>query len=381
MIASNPVPPLSGAVTGFVNSESQATATTGTLAFLTAAISSSDPGSYAINGSGLTANAGNYVFVQALGNATALTIQPNTAPLPPVVPVLPSVIVVPILPFGLIDKGLIVNVLSQINQGTNNSVNITNSSNLITIHSNLTGNNLRNIAVEGVKLNNIPRVSSYLSNNLVNAQNGVSGMPIARFNIVTGQTMLPSLVTNYYGPMRLLETINEFFSSFEAYIPMTDDMFKLLLASLAISMVLLTWLLGKQKVKLAMIKKNKLRGEMSTVSFKLRSALDSISGFAGLMYAHHAGQVSVKQMEYLGDIMTESNNILSNLVKIESGNNPRNKKLAMLQFTLRTSLNSILGFANMLYHGEVGKISPIQRGLIGDILSGSNDALQTITAG
>ena len=35
-------------------------------------------GNYAINGSGLTANFGNYVFAQAAGNATALTV---TAPL------------------------------------------------------------------------------------------------------------------------------------------------------------------------------------------------------------------------------------------------------------------------------------------------------------
>ncbi len=40
-------------------------------------------GRYAINGSGLTANNGNYVFVQASGNATALTITaPNTGPTP-----------------------------------------------------------------------------------------------------------------------------------------------------------------------------------------------------------------------------------------------------------------------------------------------------------
>ena len=33
-------------------------------------------GSYAIDGSGLTANNGNYSFVQAAGNATALTVNP-----------------------------------------------------------------------------------------------------------------------------------------------------------------------------------------------------------------------------------------------------------------------------------------------------------------
>ncbi|MGD1085246.1 MAG: Ig-like domain repeat protein, partial [Verrucomicrobiota bacterium] len=68
--ATNPV--LSGVVTGFVNGETQAGATTGTLAFVTTAATSSPAGSYPIDGSGLLAS--NYTFVQAAGNATALTI-------------------------------------------------------------------------------------------------------------------------------------------------------------------------------------------------------------------------------------------------------------------------------------------------------------------
>jgi hypothetical protein len=68
------VPGLSGSVGGFVTGDNQANATTGTLNFTTTATSSSSVGSYAINGSGLTANNGNYTFAQAAGNATALTI-------------------------------------------------------------------------------------------------------------------------------------------------------------------------------------------------------------------------------------------------------------------------------------------------------------------
>jgi len=68
-----------GVVSGFVLGENQASATTGTLIFSTSATSASNIGSYAINGSGLTANNGNYVFVQAAGNATALTINPRIA--------------------------------------------------------------------------------------------------------------------------------------------------------------------------------------------------------------------------------------------------------------------------------------------------------------
>ncbi len=68
------VPGLSGSVSGFVGADNQGNATTGTLTFTTAATSSSDVGTYTISGSGLTANNGNYTFVQAAGNTTALTI-------------------------------------------------------------------------------------------------------------------------------------------------------------------------------------------------------------------------------------------------------------------------------------------------------------------
>ena len=67
-------PAFTGTVTGFVGTESQATATTGTLAFATTAVATSGVGNYPINGSGLSANNGNYNFAQAASNATALTI-------------------------------------------------------------------------------------------------------------------------------------------------------------------------------------------------------------------------------------------------------------------------------------------------------------------
>ena len=65
-----------GTVTGFVYSDTQAGATTGTLTFSSTTTASSPVGSYAITGSGLTA--GNYTFAQDPGNATALTITPAT---------------------------------------------------------------------------------------------------------------------------------------------------------------------------------------------------------------------------------------------------------------------------------------------------------------
>ncbi|MDP2136430.1 MAG: MBG domain-containing protein [Candidatus Didemnitutus sp.] len=69
-------PGFSGTVTGFVNSETLTTATAGSLAFTSTATAANNIGGYAILGSGLTANNGNYVFAQAVGNATALSINP-----------------------------------------------------------------------------------------------------------------------------------------------------------------------------------------------------------------------------------------------------------------------------------------------------------------
>uniref|UniRef100_UPI002609546E MBG domain-containing protein n=1 Tax=uncultured Zoogloea sp. TaxID=160237 RepID=UPI002609546E len=69
-------PAFTGTVSGFVGGETLASATTGGLAFSTAANAASNAGGHGINGSGLSANNGNYVFVQAPGNGTALTITP-----------------------------------------------------------------------------------------------------------------------------------------------------------------------------------------------------------------------------------------------------------------------------------------------------------------
>ena len=63
---------LSGTLTGFVAGETQLTATTGSLTWITTAGADSAPGRYAIDGNGLTA--ANYVFVDAPADATALTL-------------------------------------------------------------------------------------------------------------------------------------------------------------------------------------------------------------------------------------------------------------------------------------------------------------------
>lgn len=70
-----PNPSFTGSVTGFLEGETLATATTGTLVFTTPATMQSGVGSYPITGDGLSAS--NYTFMQAAENTRALTIQPN----------------------------------------------------------------------------------------------------------------------------------------------------------------------------------------------------------------------------------------------------------------------------------------------------------------
>jgi hypothetical protein len=70
---------LSGTVSGFVAGDTLANSTSGAEVWTTNATVLSPPGSYAIDGGGLSS--GNYVFTQAPGNATALTV--GAAPITP----------------------------------------------------------------------------------------------------------------------------------------------------------------------------------------------------------------------------------------------------------------------------------------------------------
>ncbi|WP_266168898.1 YDG domain-containing protein [Dyella subtropica] len=68
------IPPLTGTVTGFQGNDTLANATTGSLSFTTPATPQSPAGHYAMTGSGLAANDGDYVFVQAAANALAFNV-------------------------------------------------------------------------------------------------------------------------------------------------------------------------------------------------------------------------------------------------------------------------------------------------------------------
>jgi hypothetical protein len=78
-VVAGQAPNLSGSLSGFIPGDTQANSTDGTLVWTTNATVPATPGSYAIDGSGLTAE--NYVLVQSPLNAAALTITPVPAPM------------------------------------------------------------------------------------------------------------------------------------------------------------------------------------------------------------------------------------------------------------------------------------------------------------
>gem|GEM_PF-1261170 len=69
-------PALFGSIVGLAAGDTLASVASGTLNFTSPAVSSSQVGSYAINGSGLTLLNNNYVLAQAPGNSLALTVSP-----------------------------------------------------------------------------------------------------------------------------------------------------------------------------------------------------------------------------------------------------------------------------------------------------------------
>jgi len=163
------VPALSGTVTGFVNSQTQATATTGTLAFTSAATSTSNVGSYSINGSGLTANNGNYLFTQAAGNSSAFTITqatpiPNT-PTPPVI--VAPIVTNNILPPVVVINSLIASILSSEIDRDNVNYPSTSTLDILIINNVNSVVSTKNITFENTGLRNF---TSTLSNNFIHSE-------------------------------------------------------------------------------------------------------------------------------------------------------------------------------------------------------------------
>jgi signal transduction histidine kinase len=132
------------------------------------------------------------------------------------------------------------------------------------------------------------------------------------------------------------------------------------------------------KTQFTIIIKESYRKLIAGMSFKMRTDLESIIGFAKLISDSKAGQISETQKEFLENIISEANNILGEVEKIESGNVSLKAILITLPFKVRTSLNTVIGFANLLYNGKTGNVSEQQKLFLKNILSGSKDILDSV---
>lgn len=146
--------------------------------------------------------------------------------------------------------------------------------------------------------------------------------------------------------------------------------------------------------------KNQLTIEMMTdLSFKLRTLLDGITGFAGLMLEGKAGSISSEQKEYLGYVMSSSNDILRlvHTLSERAEVNPwasvwnmftafftqtqsvEAAYLTKMSFKLRTSLNNISGYAELMISEKLCPITAEQKEYLNDVLTNTNEMKAYLT--
>ncbi len=125
--------------------------------------------------------------------------------------------------------------------------------------------------------------------------------------------------------------------------------------------------------------------EISTLddmSFELRTSLDTILGFAKLMQTKSVGNISDEQQKFLEYVISQANEILLKVEKSELENNfnLNDQALEEMSFELRTALNNIIGYTNLIYDEKFGSVSMEQKKFLADILYSSNNILELIPA-
>jgi filamentous hemagglutinin family protein len=154
-----------------------------------------------------------------------------------------------------------------------------------------------------------------------------------------------------------------------------------------IQLLLLTLLAGTTMIALSKMLLKKKQDDISELSFNLRTSLNDIMGFSALMYEGKAGSLlSAAQKEYINDILAGSDNILQIINQLPEQNNQvlnfiKTKEFLKEQsFTMRTALNDIIGFAELMYNNMIGNVSVEQREYLGSIVMSSNHLLRQIEA-
>jgi len=372
-------PALSGSVTGFVLGQTQATATTGTMAFTTPANTTSSAGNYPITGSGLSANNNNYTFVQVSGNTTALIVRAVTT--------------------AVSNKQTIVNALNPFMAGNVNPVNPQASGQVsITIVSATKGVGLSGVMIGGVpsgvagtKLPNIPSIiraetggpgsgggpgtivgSGGTGNGLATGPAGASGLTstissmIGRINLVS--ETLPTLNVTVEPKVFIMGNVGNVANLVQQEI---TDFINLIVTLQNYSYLFIALLLAAYIILLLRIQ------AVKTLSFKMRNALNTIKVFTGIFNSGQVGPITTQEKEYLNEILLGAQLISDELKKIESKNIIISNNKMFLN--LRTALMDINGYTDLLVRMKY-LTTPEQKECLKEIKLGSKNIMRLITA-
>jgi hypothetical protein len=270
----------------------------------------------------------------------------------------------------------------QINQGSTVTPNVGN----VTVENVIAGGNALSSRLNGLVLPST--VAAALNPNSV-----LQGIASNTFtNPIANTLALPNtipLVNALPSASTLSSGLSQALSSLEtmalAAIDALDNMIKAGLYILSLvnpytwTLLLLTTGTGvlflRRKALSAALMSNKTYADMS---FKLRTDVNNINGCAQIIYNESIGKVSATQKEFLHDILFGVNDVLQILTNVET--NKMNVLSPKLVFRLRTALNDIKGFSQVIYEGMAGAVTNGQREFLLNISQGSDDILQLIPA-
>lgn len=116
---------------------------------------------------------------------------------------------------------------------------------------------------------------------------------------------------------------------------------------------------------------------LTDLSFKVRTLLDGIIGFSTLINDGKIGEVSPGVKESLNHILLNSNDILRLVSEISAHSELIARSTLFvtstkISFNLRTTLNNVSGFAELILSEKLGNITNEQKALFRDILTSSN---------
>jgi hypothetical protein len=114
------------------------------------------------------------------------------------------------------------------------------------------------------------------------------------------------------------------------------------------------------------------KDELLSLSFKLRTQLETVVGYANILNEDNQLQfTNPEQKRYLEYILTGSKDILTELTRLEDSliNTPDYDA----QFNFRTGLNTILGYAEIIYDDLIGSSNKQQKGYMKNILMGGKE--------